>query len=136
MIDLRLLTNELKRDEGFSGRVYKCTAGKLTIGYGHNVEDNPIPEHIAGKLLEDDIVGCVAKCERWKWFHALSDTQQRAIVNMVFNIGFNGVCKFKRMIAAIENEDFDLAAKEMIDSRWYVQVGDRAKRIVSMMRFG
>ena len=134
MIDLTVMSGELKHDEGFRDTVYSCTAGKLTIGYGHNIEDNPMPERIASKLLESDIVDCVARCEAWPWFFDLSDVQQRVIVNLVFNIGFNGVSKFKKMIAAIKAKDYNLAADEMIDSQWYGQVGDRAKRLVAMMR--
>ncbi len=136
MIDMEILKNELKVDEGFRSCVYTCSAGKLTIGYGHNVEDNPIPEHIADLLLGYDVAGCIAKCEKWDWFFTLSDPQQRAIVNMVYNLGFSGVCKFKNMIQAIENKDFDLAAKEMLDSKWAVQVGDRASRLASLIRWG
>jgi len=134
VIDLGKLTEELKRDEGFSGCIYECTAGKLTIGYGHNVEDNPIPERVGEMLLQDDIGVCMAQCERWPWFFELSDKRQRVIINMVFNIGFYGVCKFKNMIAAIERKDYETAATEMINSHWYHQVGDRSKRLVEMMR--
>ena len=137
-IDIGLLAEELKRDEGKSpdGCGYKCTADKWTIGYGHNIEDNPIPEHIAEALLSHDIGQALAQCERFAWFYLLNGVRKRIIVNMVFNIGFNGVCNFKKMIAAIEDKDFDLAADEMVDSKWYKQVGERAQRVVAMMRWG
>jgi GH24 family phage-related lysozyme (muramidase) len=47
MIDLVKVGEDLKKDEGFRGCSYKCSAGKITIGYGHNIEDNPIPEHMS-----------------------------------------------------------------------------------------
>ena len=135
-IDLALLTEELKRDEGYSGTVYTCSAGKLTVGYGHNLEAKPIPQSIAEKLLECDIGDCMAQCELWPWFFSLNDTRKRVIVNMVFNIGFNGVSNFKKMISALENKDYVLAAAEMTNSKWYAQVGDRATRLVTMMVVG
>ena len=134
MIDIEKLSDELKRDEGYRDTVYTCSAGKLTIGYGHNVEDNPIPKQIAEKLLHSDIAQALAKCERWDWFFELDGVRQRVIVNMVFNIGFGGVDRFRRMIQAIKDKDFNLAADEMMDSMWFRQVGQRAVRLVEMMR--
>lgn len=133
MIDIEKLTAELRRDESFRDRVYTCSAGKLTIGYGHNIEDNPIPEKIANDLLGHDIGQTLAKCERWRWFYPLSDVRKRVIVNMVFNIGAGGVARFRRMIDAIECGEFDRAAHEMRDSLWYSQVGQRAERLAVMM---
>ena len=135
-IDIGLLVDELKRDEGFRELVYQCSAGKLTVGYGHNVEDNPIPESIAEALLGSDIAGALAECERFDWFHELSDTRKRVIVNMVFNIGVNGVSKFKKMIEAIESHHYLQASAEMMDSQWYRQVGARAKRLCQLMADG
>ena len=135
-IDLGLLADELKVDEGFRDCVYKCSAGKLTIGYGHNVEDNPMPEPIAEKLLCSDIALALAQCERFDWFFDLDGVRQRVIVNMVFNIGYNGVSKFKKMIAAIEGGYYLTAAVEMKDSRWYRQVGKRAERLCRLMANG
>ena len=136
MIDIPKLKEELKVDEGFRECVYKCSAGKLTIGYGHNVEDNPIPEAFADQLLGYDIAGALAECERFDWFFDLDDVRRRVIINMVFNLGFNGVSKFKKMISAIEHGDYALAGDEMMDSRWAVQVGRRADELRDQMRAG
>ena len=132
-IDIDLLCKELKRDEGYRGLIYSCSAGKLTYGYGHNGQDNPIPETIATALLGHDIGQALAQCEKWPWFYGLSDVRKRVIVNMVFNLGFEGVCKFKKMIEAIEAGDYVKAAWEMQDSDWRRQVGARADRLCSMM---
>ena len=136
MIDLKLLSSELKRDEGFKDTVYNCSAGKLTIGYGWNVEDNPMPESIAEKMLEHHIAQSLAQCERWPWFFNLDGARQRVIINMVFNIGWNGLSGFRRMIQAIEDKNYSLAADEMMDSLWARQVGQRAVRLEEIMRNG
>ena len=135
MIDIAKLTEQLKVDEGFRDKVYTCSAGKLTIGYGWNLEDNPISERMAEAKLGEDIGQALAKCEQWAWFFPLSDVRKRVIVNMVFNIGAGGVARFRRMISAIENGDFKEAALEMQDSRWFDQVGSRAERLCHMMEF-
>ena len=135
-MNISKLLDELKIDEGFSGSVYTCTAGALTIGYGHNLDAKPISKNVASFILEGDVNDCISECSSLDWFHLLSDNRQRAIVNMVFNLGMNGVLKFKNMIAAIESKDFDRAAYEMINSKWYIQVGSRAVRLADMMREG
>ena len=136
MIDIPQLKEELKRDEGFRDCVYTCSAGKLTIGYGHNVEDNPIPEAFADQLLGYDIAGALADCERFDWFFDLDDVRKRVIINMVFNIGAGGVSRFRRMIEAIEQKNWAKASEEMQDSMWYRQVGARAERLCEMMENG
>jgi len=135
--DVDKMVEELKLDEGKApgDRGYVCSAGYWTIGYGHNIETNPIPEHIAEGLLSYDIGIALGQCERFDWFYPLSDTRKRVIVNMVFNIGANGVSKFVKMIAAIEAKDFNTASQEMIRSKWCRDVGDRAHRLAVMMEW-
>jgi lysozyme len=135
-IDFEKLTAELKVDEGFRGKVYKCSAGKLTIGYGWNLEDSELPERIAEMMLSYAVGDKLQSLERLSWWCGLNDARKRAIVNMSFNIGVAGVLKFKKMIAAIEREDFSQAALEMDDSRWSKQVGARADRLILMMNRG
>ena len=134
-IDIGLLAEELKRDEGFEEQIYKCSAGKLSIGYGINLETEKLPERIAALWLDDKIGQVLAECERFSWFHALSDIRKRVILNMVYNLGFRGVSNFKKMIAAIEINDWYHAGNEMEDSKWAVQVGKRAARLVFMMKY-
>jgi len=136
MIDISSLKGELKRDEGFEPRVYTCSAGKQTIGYGWNFEDNDLPVRIANELLEYAIMEKIVQLSNHQWFCELDDARKKLITNMAFNIGVNGVLRFKKMIAAIEAKDYDLAADEMKDSKWYKQVGDRAKRLVVVMKRG
>jgi lysozyme len=135
-INIERLTQQLKVDEGFRDKVYSCSAGKLTIGYGFNLEDNKLPEHIATQLLGYNIGESIADCERFAWFYTLSDVRKEVIINMCYNIGANGISGFKKMITAIEGGDFNEAAYQMMDSKWYHQVGDRAVRLVAMMKEG
>jgi len=135
--DVNKMVEELKRDEGKAPNNlgYKCPGGYWTIGYGHNIETNPIPDRIAEDLLANDIAETLAQCERFDWFYSLGDVRKRVIVNMVYNIGANGVSKFKKMIAAIECGDFDQAAYEMQESKWFDTVGQRAVRLIFMMQY-
>ena len=131
------LIADLKRDEGYRAEVYECTAGKKTIGYGWNIEDRPIRQSEAELRLRNDIVEVMQDIEfRCPWFSDLTPNRKRAIANMVFNLGITRFLGFKKMIAAIEEHDWKLAAAEAVNSRWARQVGGRAKRIADLIRIG
>jgi len=136
MIDIELLAKELKRDEGFREQVYTCSAGKQTIGFGHNLEDGTFPEIIAEKLLHFDMGQTIRDCERLVWFYDLNGVRKRVIINMAFNLGITRLSGFKKMIQAIEAGDWNGAADEMENSKWFGQVGDRAVRLCRLMREG
>jgi len=71
-----------------------------------------------------------------KWIKRLNQNRRRVIVEMIFNMGLGGVKGFKKMWKAIEAEDFEAAADEMLDSAWRHQVGDRAVNLSMEMRHG
>ena len=135
-IDIEKITDDLKLDEGFRECIYTCSAGKQTIGYGWNLEDNGMPEPIAARLLDYSIGIAIRDCESLEWFYPLNGARKAVIINMMFNLGKSRLRGFKKMIAAIQANDFELAADEMMDSRWYNQVGFRAARLIEEMREG
>ena len=87
-------------------------------------------------LLERDLEGIETDLEKYSWYNELNKVRQKVIIDMVFNLGLSGFLSFKNTIQAIKDKDYKLAAKEMEDSRWYRQVGNRSKRLVKMMRTG
>lgn len=130
------LLEDLKVDEGFRARPYKCTAGKLTIGYGRNLEGVGVSRDEAEDMLANDVQGAIDNARTFYWFEGLSEGRKRAVVNMIFNLGFAGFCKFKNMIAALERGDYDTAAREACRSQWADQVGERAVRISCLIKNG
>lgn len=132
-----LLAHELMRDEGLRLRPYRDAVGVLTIGYGRNLDDVGITQEEAEHLLTNDVVKVTRDCERFfAFWPRLSDVRQRVLANMVFNIGIGRVLGFRKMLAALEHQDWDDAATEMLDSKWAGQVGARADRLALMMRTG
>lgn len=132
---INTIRNQLKIDEGYRKHIYLCDAGERTIGFGRNLDDVGISLKEAEILLDNDIVIAVNAAESAiRNFNELSDNHKAVIVNMIFNIGASRFRLFKRFIEAIERNDFAKAAIEMIDSRWYEQVGARAKRLVEKMK--
>ncbi|MCH2037740.1 MAG: glycoside hydrolase family protein [Rickettsiales bacterium] len=132
-----IVKKQLKRHEGLRLKPYKCTADKLTIGYGRNLDDVGITEKEADKLLDHDIDRSIDDTRAlFPDFDELSEIRQAVLVNMMFNLGKTRLSKFVKMRDAIEDHDYNRAAKEMLDSKWADQVGNRAVELAELMRGG
>jgi len=144
-------------DRGWRHRVYRCPAGALTVGYGRNIDANPIseaevralgidPRRLEEEGLSEDqaeILLCVdiAKAQNqlfdtYPWFDALDDVRKVVLISMVFNLGFKGFIGFRRTIGAISRGEFRDAAKFMLESNWAKQVRNRALELSEMMARG
>jgi lysozyme len=160
------LLNQLEDDEGVRYTPYKCTEGYWTVGVGRNIESNPLtPDEqlsIFGKQVEgveaqvdeinafpltDDHVqllllrdvetaeeGCHASIP---FFRKLSDPRKAGFINMAFQLGVNGLLKFKNSLAAAELEDWETCKAELEDSKWYQeQTPKRAERVIEQIYSG
>ena len=113
------------------------TQGKLTIGVGRNIEDIGLSENEAIGLELNDIKRVVAQIERvFPWFQKINTPRRVVICSMCFNLGLEGLSKFKKMIKCIESGDFMSAAKEMLNSKWSSDVKERANRLALIMKTG
>lgn len=131
------LIEELKRDEGVVLVLYKCSAGKNTIGVGRNVDDRGITEEESDFLLSNDIDLCIEELRAtFPWFQTLSDTRQRVMINMCFNLGLSRLMGFKKFLAAMEAGEWETAGVEMLDSKWARQVGPRSTRLRDLVLEG
>jgi lysozyme len=129
------LLADLKRDEGFRSKPYLDTVGKVTIGYGRNLDDVGLSEREGRFLLGNDLDVALGELDRnVPWWRAMPDPAQRGLANMCFNLGFPRLNGFRNMLAALEDGRYQDAAVAALDSRWARQVGDRAKRIASLYR--
>ena len=135
--DITSLEDQLIDHEGLELKPYRCTAEKLTIGVGRNIEDRGITEDEARYLLKNDIKIVEDELlERKPLVAGLDSVRQRVLVDMGFNVGLPILMKFQNMWAAIEEEDWDEASAQMMDSRWAKQVGRRAERLCQAMSTG
>lgn len=130
--------NQLQRQlvvhEGLKLTPYQCTAGKLTIGVGRNIEDLGITEQEAMMLLDNDIERVRHELQsNFSWFTGLTEARKNVLIDMCFNLGISRLKGFKNALAAMESGLWDVAAKEMLSSRWADQVGQRAIRLADAM---
>ncbi len=107
----------LLSDEGQVLRPYRCPAGFLTIGIGHNLDAQGISERAAAYIFSEDVDLAVAAARRIfgavQFDEEFSQTRQLAIVNLIFNLGEDGFKKFKRMIAACKAANWKQAVYEL-----------------------
>ena len=128
------LKEQLIRHEGLRLTVYDCPAGYKTIGVGRNIEHKGITESEALYLLDNDIGYFTEQLEdNLIGFQELPEDKKAVLVNMAFNLGVNGLLKFKNMLAAITEERWEDASAEMLNSRWADQVGNRAIELAETM---
>jgi lysozyme len=143
------LEPQLKYHEGLELKAYRDTVGILTIGIGHNLEANPalsilgrrlregdpITEAEAIKLFNEDVDKVITQVsDNVPKFATLSQNRQQVLVDMAFNMGISRLLKFGKMWAAISQDNFVMAAAEMLNSGWALQVKSRAKRLALMMK--
>jgi lysozyme len=115
---------------------YLDTLEKITIGIGRNLTDRGIDDKEIEILFSNDVSYFYDKLsENYPWFLNLTINRQIALIDMAF-MGFKSFQSFKRMIKALENTDFDLAAFEVLNSKYALQVGQRAEDIANILRTG
>jgi lysozyme len=137
LIDHNRLIRQLRLHEGERLKPYRCTAGKLTIGVGRNLEDRGITAQEAAYLLSNDITSTqAALLKALPWVGTLDDVRQRVLIDMAFNMGLGTLLTFKRTLAAVQGGQYQQAAAMMLESRWAGQVGQRAQRLSQMMATG
>jgi len=125
---------QIKFDEGFRGKPYLDTVGKTTIGYGRNLDDNPLTKEEAEYLLKNDLKKVLCDCRKLHYFSELTIIRKDIIINMVYNLGITRFKRFIKMNKALSEKNYFLASVEMLDSKWARQVGDRAKRLANEMK--
>lgn len=143
---------QLKRHEGFRERVYKCTANHDTIGYGYNLDANPLAlsnyeivgfrkNGISKENAETILKIHVSQIETtltksFAWFENLNEARRAVLINMTFNMGLVGLMAFKNTLRMIEAGDFEGAATNMLKSKWATQVKGRAYELAKQMQNG
>jgi lysozyme len=136
MLDMNAFEEHLVWAEDERLDLYKDSVGIYTIGVGHNIQEKGISKVVSRQLLKEDMDEVLGDCRGLAYWNNLVPARQLVVADMVFNLGLTKFLKFKRLNGALEINDFVLAAHEMKDSQWYVQVGRRAEKLVPAMLTG
>lgn len=139
------LYKRLREDEGVIYVIYLDHLGNRTFGVGHLITsrerewDYAVGTSVSGERVqecfEQDVAKAITNCEKLYGTHytCWGDEVQEILINMMFNLGFTGLSKFKKMNAALKLYNWVEAAKEGRDSLWYKQVRNRAERLMSKL---
>lgn len=129
------LLNRIKEHEGFRSRVYKCTEGYDTIGYGFAIKDLYLSEGISELILKEKVTNLRLRIEKkFDWFNEVPREVQEVLLEMSYQMGVSGVSKFKNALKHMRNGEWNKAADEMLLSRWYKQTPKRAKELSDIIR--
>ena len=139
------IKEDLVKHEGYVTEIYLCSENYPTFGIGHMVTEEdmeytwpvgtPVTDERILQVFHDDCKIAVEDAEKLvDDLYDHPDDVIRVLVNMVFNLGRPRLSKFKNMLAAVEAKDYVKSAEEMIDSKWYRQVGRRSEELVEIMK--
>lgn len=142
---IEIVKEDLIRHEGYVAEIYLCSEGYPTFGIGHMVTEEDMEhtwpvgtpvtdERILEVFKKDCEIAYTDACALVLNFAGQATDAQRVLVNMAFNLGRNRLSKFKNMIKAVNEGKYLVAANEMINSKWYSQVGRRSKELVDIMK--
>ena len=133
--DLLKILEDIKRHEGFEPKVYKCTEGYDTIGYGFAIKDLVLDKDVSDLILMKKLHKLLQRIViAFPWFKEINYEAKRVIVNMCYQLGLSGFSKFKKTIYLLETEQYEEASVEMLDSLWAKQTPNRAKELSETLR--
>ena len=130
------VVEQLKEQEGTELSPYYCSADKLSVGHGRNLEAvgysneemamfarpmaelYPLSEDEAEALLVNDVNRILSVVSSWVIWSKLNEARQGVIINMCFNLGIQGFLRFEKTIAYIKAGSYEAASREMLDSKW------------------
>tara|TARA_R100001530_G_C4218449_1_gene129303 strand:- start:124 stop:534 length:411 start_codon:yes stop_codon:yes gene_type:complete len=129
------LVDRIKHHEGFRPKVYKCTEGYDTIGYGFAIKDLVMTEEMAEEILIEKLTDLMSKVrKKFNWLDSVPREVQGVIIEMSYQMGVSGVSKFKKALHAMQMFQWSIAADELMDSRWAKQTPNRAKELSEIIR--
>jgi lysozyme len=134
------IVDQLILHEGEVAYAYPDSLGYLTIGVGRLIDRRRggglRPDEIRLLLANDIEAVRRALDQRVPWWRELSDVRRKVLIDMAFNLGVQGLMKFRNTMASVQAGDYARAADGMLASRWAEQVKGRAVRLAQMMRTG
>ena len=129
------IIEQLKIHEGYKSKVYKCTAGVDTIGVGFAIKDLELSEEVCDQILTEKLEVLEERFEKkFDWFKTSPVEVRNVMLNMAYQLGFSGFCKFKKTISYLAETEWEKASEEMLDSRWAKQTPNRAKELSEIIK--
>lgn len=131
------------KHEGKRNRPYQDSLGLWTVGIGHLIGDGKsLPPEMNREFSNEEIMAMFEKdyahhrsaAMNIPGFGKLDGKGQGALTDLTFNMGPSWISKWPKLKKQLEAGDTQSAAKNLEQSKWYGQVGNRAPTIVSLLR--
>jgi GH24 family phage-related lysozyme (muramidase) len=131
------------KHEGKRNRPYQDSLGLWTVGIGHLIGDGKsLPPEMNREFSDEEIMAMFEKdyahhrsaAMNIPGFGKLDGRGQGALTDLTFNMGPSWISKWPKLKKQLEEGDTQGAAKNLEQSKWYGQVGNRAPTIVSLLR--
>lgn len=132
-----VLRARLVHHEAYRTHPYTDSTGNLSIGIGHNLTANGLPDRMIEELFEMDLAIAEDELRGFPWWHRLDPIRKTVLVELNFNMGLKTLQTFKKMLAALTAGDYKQASVELVDSKWYAQVGaERGHHLANTLETG
>tara|TARA_Y100001938_G_scaffold137444_1_gene201636 strand:- start:30585 stop:30992 length:408 start_codon:yes stop_codon:yes gene_type:complete len=132
---MKNLKKSVKLSEGFRDKVYKCTEGYDTIGYGFAIKDLVLEEDICDIILERKLSSLIKRVHsKFPFVEDLPEEAQEVVYEMCYQLGLGGFSKFKKTIQFLRLGNYSACSLEMLDSRWAKQTPNRAKKLSDIIK--
>ena len=136
--DRARLSEDVQDAEGWRPKAYLDSVGVWTVGFGTNLQELTIDTTLGARWLAEGLASAEREAERaFSWYATASPRRQRAIVELIYNMGLPRLLGFRDTLAASVGGRWTVAAAELLNSKWAQQVGPtRSQRIATMLREG
>ncbi len=127
----------LMRQEGYKQHPYMDSTGNISIGYGRNLKAVGVSQGEALTLLGNDITKALTALNgALPWVSKMCEARQIGLSSLCFNLGINGLLKFKNMLLALKGEDWEKANEELLNSLGAKQAPNRYAEIAKIFLTG
>lgn len=143
--DDKSIMEMIKKHEGVRTRPYKDSLGLWTVGVGHLIGNGKsLPPEMNREFSMAEVDAMFAEdykhhkeaAQKIPGFEKLNESGKAALIDLTFNMGPAWYKRWPNFSKALAGGDTEGAAKSLEDSKWYTQVGNRARTIVSLIRGG
>lgn len=136
-MNLQRLTRDIDQHEDCRLKAYQDSKGVWTIARGRNLQELRISQAVANQWFQEDLTNATLDAQAFPEYSYLdTDARRNAFIEMCYNLGAPRLRGFARMLMGIRLKDWEMVAKEALDSDWHRDVGHRAEVIAEMYRTG
>lgn len=139
MVNLDTIIKQLRQEEGEKLSAYKDHLGYLTIGIGVLIDarkGGAITQEESAYLLKNRLDKIITRLSDFPFWPYLNDARQAVLIQMAYQMGIDGLLKFKGTLKAVSDGNYLAASQRMLDSLWATQTPARAKRLAEQMKTG